>query len=291
MAAFSVAVQQSVAIENDRHAMVSLLLVCLFYGLAIPNFIEYLFVSLILPYIQPIRLFFSGHNVHAQEILVQHMLILALSLNFNWTLHTNCRREWLRFPVAATTKSTPDCNDFAPSSPRKDRDESGLDVAPVQNLSWDQIDDGYFADEDRDEICDVAMRVRPAPAPMRIRARACQCGAARAAQFSSSGPPAGAGGGGRTAGGAAGRGSAVAPLQHRRRCRPVGLRLPGPPCTRLRLTPTASPPPLLRVSCAAPPSPSKRTFALPTWAPHPPPSRERPRAAGGPGPDQYLTSI
>ena len=82
----------------------------------------------------------------------------------------------------------------------------------MQNRSWDQIDDGYFAEEDRAEIRDEAMRVRlPAPA-----AHETQHGAGpRRGALSSCRPPAGAGGGGPAAGGAAGRRCAVAPLQHR----------------------------------------------------------------------------
>ena len=105
-----VAVQQAAAKANDPLTMSGLVgYVCL-SGLMIPRFTEYLCTALPLPLIQPIRLYFSGNKAeHIHEILFQHTLILALGLSITWTIHADCRRDWLRFlpPQFANAVSAP----------------------------------------------------------------------------------------------------------------------------------------------------------------------------------------
>ena len=100
MVAVFEAVQQAVAKEEDPHAMAGLVSYVCFGYLFIPNFVEYFCTVLALPYIQPVCLHLAGVPAeHVHQILYQHTLILALGLSISWSVHTDCRSDWVRHPA------------------------------------------------------------------------------------------------------------------------------------------------------------------------------------------------
>ena len=168
-AACVAAVQQAVAKENDPQILSGLVSFTCFCGMAIPSFTEYLCAALLLPYIQPIRLFFSGDNFeHIQEILFQHTLIFALGLSITWTVHADCRRDWLRFPTSFDHKSALFVAAHVQNCRAAPENEevlvSGDKATPgtVQDIIWDHLEDGYFTDADLHEMRADMMRVSAA---------------------------------------------------------------------------------------------------------------------------------
>jgi hypothetical protein len=225
MAALMV-VQQAVIVEHSPQIMTGLVSYTLICGMSVPYFVEYLCFAVSLPYIYPIRLYLAGDYEQIPQILFQHTAILAFGLSINWTIHGNCRFEWLRFPAAITihqSKEREPAGDACTMPPST----SGHSASPTsdsdatENLeldhSWDQLDDGYFTDADRDEMRADATRVRHSPRSgrsppciTRLRAR---CHNRARAPTAPTGPPpqvtpahpvAGARRARRTAGGGAG---------------------------------------------------------------------------------------
>ena len=160
-----VALQQAAAKENDPQIMAALVSFICLSGMLIPSFTEYLCAALPLPYIQPIRLHLSGGKAeHIQEIVFQHSLILALGLSITWTIHADCRRNWLRFPSAFKSATAP-ANDSRAVNSRERRKLNKEVLASAAHASansvrdWDQLEDGYFTDADRREMRAEALLV------------------------------------------------------------------------------------------------------------------------------------
>ena len=167
----------NVAMKNDARAMVGLVNFTCFCGMAIPNFSEYLCAALVLTYTKPILLYFYGDDVnHVQQILFQYTLILGLGASITWTIHTDCRRKWLRNPAAtqaykSALASGPAHDARVPPALR----QSGLLAsaaastetdAVATDSSMDQLDDHYFTsftDADSAEMLVEAKRVSRKP--------------------------------------------------------------------------------------------------------------------------------
>jgi hypothetical protein len=169
MVAVFEAVQQAVAKEEDPHAMAGLVSYVCFGYLFIPNFVEYFCTLLVLPYIQPVCLYLVGEPAeHVQQILYQHTLILALGLSISWSVHTDCRSDWLRYPAPSknTKHKTTTPSDQLSSSPVLAREDGSSRMrvsetsAAAENDDWDHFDDGYFTDADRAEMRADAIQVR-----------------------------------------------------------------------------------------------------------------------------------
>ena len=187
MVAILVALQQAAAkTTTDPNVMAGLVSYICFGAMVSPSFVEYLCVAIVLPFVRPIHMFLSrGMSEHVQQTLFQHALILALGLSISWTIHSDCRRDWLRFPAApnhktakraaSSSRRSSSAHDLppgedgsrsraaAPAAPPPAASPAAPPAAAAQEGSWDQLDDGYFTAADRAELRADAVRVRRPP--------------------------------------------------------------------------------------------------------------------------------
>ena len=124
------AVLQVAADHSDPQIMSSLVTVCCFIGLAIPTYLEYLCYALPLPFVRPLCFVLQSANAdHLQDVLFQHMLILALGASITASVHSDCRRGWLRSRSSGHRKGIPPEERARLSAVRRDsvEDKSGAD--------------------------------------------------------------------------------------------------------------------------------------------------------------------
>ena len=170
----------NVSLKNDAQAMVGLVTFTCFCGVAIPNFIEYLCVALVLTYTKPILLYLYGADVnHVQQILFQYTLILGLGASVTWTIHAECRRKWFGNPANTYANkrkpaAVPARDACVPPVLRQSGSHKFLSSAAASaetdtaamDSSMDQLDDLYFAsctDTDRAQMRAEAKRVSRRP--------------------------------------------------------------------------------------------------------------------------------
>ena len=108
--AMVVGLQQLGANHSDPQVMTALIGYLCVCGLGIPSFFEYLSIAFPLAFARPTLLcLFPGPDPElVQQSLFQHTLILALGGCITFTVHSDCRRDWLRSSSAATQPAPPD---------------------------------------------------------------------------------------------------------------------------------------------------------------------------------------
>ena len=162
--------------QSDPQAMTLLVSSLCFCGLGIPSFSEYICSALSVPFIRPVLLYFSAspHDTKlVYDVLFQHSLILALGLSINWTVHSDCRRDWLRSPAASIHEPKQTLSAAAARggsrsvAGRKSRPNEGHHVGISAQASktatshdWDAVGDDYFNQEDLSSLRAEALQAR-----------------------------------------------------------------------------------------------------------------------------------
>ena len=187
-----VALQQAFANHEDPQVMTALVAILCCCGVVIPSFTEYLCFVLTLPLIRPALIYLASpdgfHNDHFQQVLFQHALILMLALSVTWTVHADSRRNWLRSPASSglhpsTALCHADARRSSKAGGKGDRIRGGSNKssitadAPAVSGSMEELDDGYFTEEDMREDAERTAEVGRAPPFLRRiftrRARRC----------------------------------------------------------------------------------------------------------------------
>jgi hypothetical protein len=151
--ALLIGMRQTVARHEDPQSLAGIAAFVCFWGLVIPSFTEYLYTALPLPLIRPLVLHLAGHPAdHIRQVFFQNALILALGISITWTMHADCRRDWLRLPAAGAT-----------ARGRTQRGSEGkAGGSGSEAADWDRLD-GYFTDAERAESHEQALQARRRP--------------------------------------------------------------------------------------------------------------------------------
>jgi hypothetical protein len=145
MFAMVVGLQQLGANHNDPQVMTALIGYICVCGLGVPNFAEYLIIAVLLALVRPMHLYLSSQPEPdlAQQSLFQHALILTLGVSITFTVHSDCRRDWLRSSSASAPNPAPRTrcrHSHSPTQPDSAADAVAAADAAAERR--DRVDDG-----------------------------------------------------------------------------------------------------------------------------------------------------